>query len=127
MDKASLEQFETLCVTIYTSPNAKDRSDAQQAVLCLQSRAEHIVQCHHILDNSTNPYALVVAATSMLKLVTSHWNSFTEAQRYDIRNYVLSYLISNGPSIKDFVTKALIQLVCRITNRKNLNTCAAWR
>jgi exportin-7 len=56
-----------------------------------------------------------VASNSLTELITTHWNNFTIAQRIDIRNYVLGYLANNGPTLQDFVTLSLIQLVCRIT------------
>eukprot|EP00937_MAST-01D_sp_MAST-1D-sp2_P003680 g3680.t1 len=115
MDESQLKQFESLCTAIYTSPHQAERTEAQAAVLCLQSSAEYIPQCQYILNSSKSPFALVVATNSLIKLMTSHWNNFNQAQRFDIRNYVLSYLASHGPSLKDFVMKALIQLTCRIT------------
>lgn len=70
---------------LYESGNEAERAHAQQAVLILQSSAEYIPQCQYVLDNSSSPYALLVASTSLTKLITSHWNNFTTPQRVDIR------------------------------------------
>lgn len=137
MDDAQLAQVESLCETLYlgkpssssstttnsttksSTSNANDkpisREEAQSRLLSLQSSASFIPQCQYILDRSTSQYALLVASNSLTELITTHWNNFTIAQRIDIRNYVLGYLANNGPSLQDFVTLSLIQLVCRIT------------
>ena len=122
MDAAQLAQVEALCETLYTGIPATtadgervDRNEAQQRLLSLQTSAEYIPQCQYILENSNSQYARLVATNSLTELITTHWNSFTVPQRIDIRNYVLSYLANKGPTLQDFVTVALIKLVCRIT------------
>jgi exportin-7 len=115
MDANELKRVEMLCTALYQSSNEHERSMAQQQVLVLQSSAEHIPRCQYILDNSTCMFALLVASTSLTKLITTHWNNFTPAQRVDIRNYVLGYLAQKGPSLEKYVTTSLIQLVCRLT------------
>ena len=81
----------------------------------MQSSAEYIPHCQYILDNSSHSYALLVAATALTKLITTHWNNFTAPQHVEIRNYMLNYLATKGPQLQDFVSKSLIQLVCRST------------
>jgi hypothetical protein len=87
MDANQLRELETLCRLLYESGNDSERAHAQQAVLILQSSAEYIPQCQYVLDHSSSPYALLVASTSLTKLITSHWNNFTTPQRVDIRAY----------------------------------------
>jgi exportin-7 len=123
MDATQLKQVEALCETLYTGVPAKvnggepvvTRNEAQQRLLSLQSSAEYIPQCQYILDNSNSQYARLVASNSLIELITMHWNSFTVPQRIDIRNYTLTYLANNGPSLQDFLVLSLIKLVCRIT------------
>ncbi|RHY92746.1 hypothetical protein DYB35_006862 [Aphanomyces astaci] len=115
MDSNELKQVEMLCTALYQSSNEMERSMAQQSILALQSSAEHIPRCQYILDNSTCMYALLVASTSLTKLISTHWNNFTPSQRIDIRNYVLAYLAQKGPNLEKYVTTSLIQLVCRLT------------
>ncbi|KAF0719560.1 Aste57867_954 [Aphanomyces stellatus] len=115
MDANELKQVEILCTALYQSSNEMERSMAQQQILALQSSAEHIPRCQYILDNSTCMYALLVASTSLTKLISTHWNNFTPSQRIDIRNYVLGYLAQKGPNLEKYVTTSLIQLVCRLT------------
>mmetsp|Transcript_1464 Transcript_1464/g.3889 ORF Transcript_1464/g.3889 Transcript_1464/m.3889 type:complete len:1109 (-) Transcript_1464:452-3778(-) len=113
--ETSLEQIENLCKAVYNPSSEAERQAAQQQLVALTSSAEAIPQCQYLLDQSSEPYALYVAASSLTKLITTHWNSFTVAQRVDIRNYVLNYLAQKGPGLQDFVVVALVQLVCRIT------------
>lgn len=122
MDAQQLVQVESLCDILYTGKTATSengesitRADAQARLLSLQSSADYIPQCQYILDNSSSQYARLVAANSLTELITSHWNSYTVPQRIDIRNYVLTYIANNGPSLQDFVVMSLIKLVCRIT------------
>mmetsp|Transcript_2983 Transcript_2983/g.6712 ORF Transcript_2983/g.6712 Transcript_2983/m.6712 type:complete len:1119 (+) Transcript_2983:545-3901(+) len=122
MDAAQLAQVEALCETLYTGKptqgengNTITRNEAQQRLLALQGSAENIPQCQFILENSQSQYSRLVATNSLTELITAHWNSFTVPQRIDIRNYVLNYLANKGPQLEDYVTTALIKLVCRIT------------
>ena len=121
MEAAQLAQVEALCEALYTGIPAKldtgevSRNEAQQRLLSLQSNAEYIPQCQYILDHSASQYACLVASNSLIELVTAHWNSFTAAQRVDIRNYVLAYLANKGPQLQNFLVLSLIKLVCRIT------------
>lgn len=85
MDATQLANLENLCKVLYESANEAERNHAQQAVLVLQSSAEYIPQCQYILDNSTSPYALLVAGNSLTKLISTHWNNFTTPQRIEIR------------------------------------------
>ena len=81
----------------------------------MQSSAEHIPSCQHILNHSANPYALLLASTALKSLITSHWNNYDTSQHIQIRDYVLNYLAERGTTLQDFVLKSLVQLLCRIT------------
>ncbi|CAN0236331.1 unnamed protein product [Discosporangium mesarthrocarpum] len=115
MDATQLAQVETLCEALYNSADEGARNHAQNQLLSLQSSAEYIPQCQYILDHSENSYALLLASSSLTRLITNHWNNFTSVQRVDIRNYILSYLGTVGPKLTDYVQTSLIQLLCRIT------------
>lgn len=115
MDAAQLVQVESLCETLYNSSDEAARSHAQNQLLSLQTSAERIPQCQYILDHSENAYALLLASSSLTRLISNHWNNFTTPQRVEIRNYILNYLGSVGASLTDYVRTSLIQLLCRIT------------
>lgn len=44
-----------------------------------------------------------------------HWNSFSEPQHADIRNYLLHLLATKGPQLQAFAVTTVVQLLCRIT------------
>lgn len=115
MDATQLAQVEALCETLYNSSDEAARSHAQNQLLSLQTSAERIPQCQYILDHSENAYALLLASSSLTRLISNHWNNFTSPQRVEIRNYILNYLGSVGPGLTDYVRTSLIQLLCRIT------------
>lgn len=112
MDKEQLLQVENLCQALYQGGNL--RAEAQQQLLTLQSTADFIPQCQFILDNSSLPYAQLVASTSLESLVTQFWNNFTLEQKLEIRNYILNYLATNAHNLQDFVVQSLTKLSCRI-------------
>ncbi|CAN0190163.1 unnamed protein product, partial [Phaeothamnion confervicola] len=115
MDAVQLAQVESLCDALYNTVDENSRQQAQNQLLSLQSSPEYIPQCQYILNNSKSAYALNLAANSLTHLVTTHWNSFTPAQRVELRNYINQYLWNNGPGLADYVITALITLLCRIT------------
>jgi exportin-7 len=115
MDLGQLAQVETLCQALYQGTSTAQRAEAQQQLLTLCTSAEYIPQCQFILDNSSQPYAQVVASTSLENLITQFWNNFTLEQKLDIRNYVLNYLATHAHTLQDFVVGALSKLACRIT------------
>jgi len=112
MDASQLQQVEQLATQLYSGINT---AESQSRLLSLQSSSSQIPTCQYILNNSTVPYALLVASNSLNHLVTSHWNNLTVLQRIELRNYVLDYLGSKGSTIESFVLTSIIQLVCRIT------------
>jgi exportin-7 len=115
MDQAQLVQVETLCHALFLGTSPLQRAEAQQQLLTLQSSAEYIPQCQFILDNSLQPYAQLMASTSLEMLITQFWNNFTAQQKLEIRNYMLNYLAVQAPTLQEFVVGSLSKLTCRIT------------
>lgn len=115
MDQAQLAQVEALCHALFLGTSAVQRAEAQQQLLTLQSSAEYIPQCQFILDNSAQPYAQLMASTSLELLITQFWNNFTAEQKLEIRNYILNYLAVQAPNLQEFVVGSLAKLACRIT------------
>jgi exportin-7 len=115
MDAAQLAQVESLCRALYEGTNATLRAEAQQQLLPLCNSAEYIPQCQFILDHSIQPYAQIVASTSLESIVSQFWNNFTLEQKLDLRNYVLNTLAVNAHKLQDFVVNSLSKLACRIS------------
>ncbi|KAJ1421190.1 armadillo-type protein, partial [Ochromonadaceae sp. CCMP2298] len=115
MDQGQLAQVEELCKALYQGTSSSMRAEAQQQLLTLQSSVDFIPQCQFILDNSSLPYAQLVASSSLESLVTQFWNSFTTEQKLDVRNYILRYLGHNATHLQEFVVGHMTKLICRIT------------
>ncbi|MCO5579366.1 hypothetical protein L7F22_033221 [Adiantum nelumboides] len=109
----SLAQLEVLCERLYNSQDSSERAHAESTLQCFSVNTDYISQCQFILNNTSSPYAQMLASSSLLKQVTDHTLSLP--LRLDIRNYVVSYLGTRGRELQSFVTTSLIQLLCRIT------------
>lgn len=92
MEPSQLKQFETYCATLYTSPDAADRSAAEAALVQLSASPEYIPQCQYVLDHSKYAYAQLVAANALKKLLIQSWNHLSQQHQLEFRNYTLSYL-----------------------------------
>lgn len=86
MDAAQLKQVEALCdIMLAPAATPDQKKHASAALTTLGSSAKYIPQCQFILDSSNNQYALYIACTNLTKLISEHWNNFSEEQRVDIR------------------------------------------
>jgi len=115
MEPAQLAQFEAYCAQLYTSADPSERNNAELALVQLSTAPEYIPQCQYVLDNSKQAYAQLVAANALKKLLVSSWNHLSVQQQMEFRNYVLTYLASRGPSVENYVSTYLVQLVAAMT------------
>jgi exportin-7 len=115
-DMEMLQSVESLAQQLYGSDTSNAaRTEAERQLSVFGTNPETIDQSRFILERSQSPYAQHLAATSLIKIFTAHWGRFTNQQRLEIRNNVLSFLASHGPSLQSFVVVALVNLLCRIT------------
>mmetsp|Transcript_32224 Transcript_32224/g.76547 ORF Transcript_32224/g.76547 Transcript_32224/m.76547 type:complete len:1079 (+) Transcript_32224:189-3425(+) len=113
---ASLAQVEALATALYDSTTTNDqRSEAERQLSVFSTDPAMLDTSRMILDQSNQPYALHLAASSLQKLMTSHWGRFSTQQRSDLRNHLLTLLAQKGPSMQVFVIVALVALLARIT------------
>ncbi len=91
------------------------RAQAERNLMSLGASLSSIPILQAVLDQSTDSYAVKAASGSLTKLVTDHWNSFTEAHRVQIRNYLLETLANKGPHLEPFAVGSLVVLLVRIT------------
>lgn len=91
-----LPQLEALCERLYNAQDHAERTHAESVLLVFSSSSEYAPQCKAILDNSSSPYAQLLASSSLLKIVTEQ--GVSKALLLDIRNYVLGYLANRGPN-----------------------------
>jgi len=86
MNAQDLAFVEGLSEKLYMSTNNQERD---QASLALQSflqptKLEVLSQTQYILDNTSSPYAQLLASTSLLKIVSEHWNTFNPQARMEM-------------------------------------------
>lgn len=80
----TLAQLEALCERLYNSQDSVERAHAESTLKCFSSNADYISQCQYVLDNTSSPYALMLASSSLLKQVTE--KNLPLQLRIDIRN-----------------------------------------
>jgi hypothetical protein len=87
MDPA-LADIERACeLTLGGGGDAATRAAAQARVMELGARLDAIPTLQALLDRSSSNFAVAAAALALQKLVTDHWNSFSEPQRVEIREF----------------------------------------
>ena len=111
----NIAQLDRLAETLYTSHDPAERQRAEASLRGFSASADFIPQCSLILDNSSSPFALHLASSSLFKLFTTFFSTFSPGQTVDIRNYILNYLATRVAALPPFVSKSLVQLVCRVT------------
>ena len=84
-----IAEVEALAAQLYggTTSNAQ-RAEAERQLSLFSSNPEMLDQARMVLENSQQPYAQHMAATSMSKLLTANWSRFSAQQRIDMRQYV---------------------------------------
>ncbi|KAI3436525.1 hypothetical protein D9Q98_005942 [Chlorella vulgaris] len=109
----SLPALEAAAERLYISQVPQERAQAEQMLRVFGTSTEYVAHCKTILDNSTSPYAQVLASSSLIKIVTEH--TLSTSVKLEMRAYFLHYLDSRGPQLEAFVATSLIQLLCRMT------------
>lgn len=115
MDVESLRKLEAYCEAFYTGACHGDQG-THDLLLRIASDTGSIPQLQAILAGSQNPYALIYASSSLLKLFSTSWNRITEQQKDDTRKFVLNYLYNQGPQLLS-ATPALLQNLVRLLAR----------
>ncbi|KDD73242.1 hypothetical protein H632_c2390p0, partial [Helicosporidium sp. ATCC 50920] len=108
-----LPQLESLCAQLYNSQNPQERALAEQSLKVFGESTEYIPHCKSILDNSSSPYAQLLATSSLLRLVTEQ--ALSVQTRLEMRQYFLGWLESRGPRVEPFVLVSLLQLLARVS------------
>ncbi|KAK2166427.1 hypothetical protein LSH36_39g09000 [Paralvinella palmiformis] len=90
--------------------------EAEKTLIQFASSPDCLNKCQLLLERGNSPYAQLLAATTLTKLVSRPNITLPLEQRVDIRNYVLNYLAAH-PKLENFVSQALVQLFARITKQ----------
>ena len=98
MNEEILRKIEIACEQVFNAPTADGRQLAEQQLAGF-SRVESVGELKLLMEKSTNAYALFYAATQMLKLFTTNWNSFSKEQKNEIRMlciYIFQFVVHGG-------------------------------
>ncbi|XP_026275321.1 exportin-7 isoform X1 [Frankliniella occidentalis] len=113
-DEQEVRQLELLCKQLYESQDSSQRVEAEKALVGFQNAPDTLSKCQLLLDRGDSPYAQLLAATTLTKLVSRSAQGLSLQQRVDIRNYILNYLATR-PKLPGFVIQALVTLFARIS------------
>lgn len=69
------------------SVDSNSRAAAQAKVNALGENLDAMPTLQALLDNSKHDLVTATAANALQKLASSHWNSFSTAQRVDMRKF----------------------------------------
>jgi len=84
MDVAGFEQASKIVLGgLPVSPEV--RKAAERSLTSMGESLSSIPSLQSVLDASTDSYAIKAAAGNLTRLVTEHWNTFTEEHRAQIR------------------------------------------
>lgn len=109
-----ISQLELLCQQLYESSDITTRQQAEKTLVAFSESPNSLPQCQILLERSQSPYALLLASSTLTKIVTGSTSSLTPQDRLQLRNYVLHYMTSRV-GLAGYVTQSLVQLIARIT------------
>ena len=109
-----LPQLEQAATLAYTSPNNDERKRNADLLVGFHNNIECIPQCRMVLDNSRNEFALLLAASGLLKLVTMYHATMGVEDTVAMKNYLLNYLATQCQQLPRFVLTPLIQCLVRV-------------
>ena len=74
--RQQLDKIDKLSQDMYTSADHNARESARQVLEGLTTDVKYVDQCGIIVQHSNNVYSLMVAATSLRRLVSTFCDSF---------------------------------------------------
>ena len=109
-----IQQIELLCNQMYESSDQGERSKAERAMLEFSNSTNCLRKCQLLIERARSPYAQLLGAQTLSKMVGKQNNHVTLEQRVEIRNHALNCLAS-GQNLTTFVVQALTKLFAKIT------------
>lgn len=114
IQEQEIQQIELLCKQMYESADPVERSKAERAMLEFGTSPGCLEKCQILIERSSSPYAQLLGAQTLVKIVGKQNSSLTLEQRLGVRNYALNYL-ANRQDLAPFVVQALTKLFAKIT------------
>ncbi|KAL3126957.1 17 (RAN binding) [Cryptosporidium hominis] len=98
LDPSQLSQLEGLCESFYGG-DVNQQKQAHEVLLPLTCNLGCLTQLQALLAQSSNPHALMFAATGLSKLFTSCWAQIPDNQKEETKTFLLNYLYKCGPDM----------------------------
>ncbi|KAK1442653.1 exportin 4/7-like protein [Babesia gibsoni] len=116
MDPKDLEQLELLCQALYGG-QPQQQNEAHEVLMPLLRDVQKISLLRDILAQSNNLQALLFASSGFVTLITNNWSHVSDAQKKELREFLLNYVYNRGPEMLKCAPEVLgqfIHLYCRI-------------
>lgn len=109
-----IQQIELLCKQMYESVDQNERTKAERAMLEFSNSTDCLIKCQLLIERGNSPYAQLLGAQTLSKIVGKQNSNVTLEKRLEIRNHALNCL-ANGQNLAPFVVQALTKLFAKIT------------
>uniref|UniRef100_A0A7M5UYT3 Importin N-terminal domain-containing protein n=1 Tax=Clytia hemisphaerica TaxID=252671 RepID=A0A7M5UYT3_9CNID len=107
-------ELELFCERLYEATDPAIRTEAEKSLVVFSNSPDCLQKCQVLLERATSSYSILLAATTLTKLVSRGSNSLALDQRIDIKNYLLNYFATRS-KLAPFVIQALSQLLVKLT------------
>ncbi|KAL7069261.1 importin-beta N-terminal domain-containing protein [Cryptosporidium serpentis] len=124
LDPTQLTQLEGLCEAFYGG-DVNQQKQAHEVLLPLICSLSCLPQLQALLAQSSNPHALMFAATALSKLFTSSWSQIPDNQKEETKTFLLNYLYKCGPDMlrtAPYLVGHFVRLLCQIVKYGWLDT-----
>ena len=89
------------------------RAEAETSLAVFSQSLDYVPQCQAILRGTSSPYAQMMVASSLLRLVSDQ--PMTVSMRAELRQFLLDVISTKGPSMEAWVVTKTCTLLARIT------------
>lgn len=114
IQEQEIQHIELLCKQMYESTDPVERNKAERAMIEFGQSPDCLRKCQILIERANSPYAQLLGAQTLVKLVGKQNSNLTVSQRLDVRNYALNYL-AQRQDLAPFVIQALTKLFAKIT------------
>ena len=113
MDEQKILLVTQCCTALFgADANARKQANQQLTPLC---RVESIPDLRVILEKSNHSYAQYFVSSTLLRLVADQWNALSEANKTELRAWLLNIVATMGPQMERHNLMNVIQVLCRLT------------
>ncbi|KAA8499665.1 Exportin-7-B [Porphyridium purpureum] len=113
-DLPDLAQIDALARQLYESADPQLRAQAEAVLMPLGASPENTMQCVMLLQESQASTTLMLASSSLTKIVTAYGTRISGDERVQLYQFVIQFLAERGPALPNFVVSELCTLLSRL-------------